>query len=228
METLKKLILGGDNKMSTSICPICKGAASTDGQLVNRLADGAILCEKCAAKTRFLYPVGKDSVKKRSRGAFVNGDYDVESYTTYESKKLINPLEKMTFEEIKQVLEETDRVRAKVKEKYKEYKCALMVDDCERIISTGQGKLSLDEKYIENMYYSLRGRVIYGELHKGDTLVVKRREREESVTVDSLNNLLTGSDLAGSTGVVYEGNYANMSLGRDLSFIYPGDVLTVR
>ncbi len=214
--------------MSNKICPVCNGSFFTEGEFENRLCDGTAVCEKCAAKTRFLYPVGKDTEKKRSRGAFNNGEYDVESYTTYETTGLVNPVEKMTLEEFKQALEETDLARAGIAAKYEGFKCALLVDDSERVIVSYTDRMSLEDKYKDSMQFSLTGRVIYGELHKGDTLIVQRKEREETVEVPFLKNSPAGGSKSYMTDVVYEGSYANTSVARDLSFIYPGDVLIVK
>ena len=50
--------------MANSTCPVCGAFVSPNEELVNHLSDGTIVCEKCAARTRFLYHVGVDTEKK--------------------------------------------------------------------------------------------------------------------------------------------------------------------
>ena len=196
----------------------------TEGKFVNRLADGTIVCEKCAAKTRFLYPVKSgtrvDSKKEYHRHGMLSGGSTTQYY---EYRTLINPVETMTLDEFRQALEETERKREAETAEYRQYKCVILVDSCSKIIRTKED-INGEEKYQKEMPYRITGRVLYGELHNGDTLHVRRKEREELITVTHLRNAPDNS-LCLDAETVYEGSYANFSVSEEAYFVYHGDIL---
>ena len=70
----KSMLCGGG---TNEFCPICGAPVSSEGVFVNRLKDETIVCEKCAAKTRFLYPVKSgtrmESERKYHRHGMLSG-----------------------------------------------------------------------------------------------------------------------------------------------------------
>jgi len=210
--------------MDNEFCPICGEPVNPEGKFVNRLADGTIVCEKCAAKTRFLYPVKSgtrvDSKKEYHRHGMLSGGSTTQNY---EYRTLINPVETMTLDEFKQALEETERKRKAETAEYRHYKCVILVENCWKIIRTKED-ISGEKKYQKEMPYQITGRVLYGELHNGDTLHVRRKEREELITVTHLMNAPDNS-LCLDADVVYEGSYANFSVAEEAFFVYRADIL---
>ncbi len=206
--------------MVNEFCPICGEAVNQEGKFVNRLADGTIVCERCAAKTRFLYPVKSgtriETGKEYHRHRAATTEY-------YEYRTLINPVETMTLDEFRQALDETEKKRAAETAEYRQYKCVILVENCWKIIRTYKD-LSGEEKYQKEMPYQITGRILYGELHNGDTLHVRRKEREELLTVTHLMNAPDNS-LCLDAETVYEGSYANFSVAEEAFFVYRADIL---
>ncbi len=211
--------------MPNEFCPICGAPVSSEGVFVNRLADETIVCEKCAAKTRFLYPVKSgtrtESERKYHRHGMLSGGSTTEHY---EYRTLINPVEEMTLDEFRRALNETEQKRADEIAVYKQYRCAILVEHCWKIIRTNTNSYNGEEKYNKEMPYQIVGRVLFGELHNGDVLHVRRREREEQITVTHLMNSPNNS-LCYDAEAVYAGSYANMRVAEEAFFVYPADIL---
>ena len=203
--------------MENEFCPICGEQVTQEGKFVNRLADGTIVCERCAARTRFLYPV------KSGTRIETGKEYHRHIAATTEYRTLINPVESMTLDEFRQALEETEKKRAAETAEYRQYKCVILVDSCSKIIRTKED-INGEEKYQKEMPYRITGRVLYGELHNGDTLHVRRKEREELITVTHLRNAPDNS-LCGDAETVYEGSYANFDVAEEIFFVYRADIL---
>lgn len=81
--------------MANRDCPICGTRTGIFADLVNHLSDGTIVCEKCAAKTRFLRPMD------------LKIDFDPELGDEVIMK---NPTEKMSLEKFREILDETDDI----------------------------------------------------------------------------------------------------------------------
>ena len=210
--------------MDNEFCPICGDPLKKEGKFVNRLTDGTVVCERCAAKTRFLYPVKSgariESERKFHRTGKLSGSLNTEYY---EYRTLINPVEEMTLDEFRRALDETDQKRSAEIAEYRQYKCVILVESCFKLIRTKKD-LSGEEKYQKEMPYRITGRVLYGELHNGDTLHVRRKEREELITVTHLMNAPDNS-LCLDAETVYEGSYANFSVAEEAFFVYRADIL---
>ena len=112
--------------MDNEFCPICGDPVKKEGKFVNRLTDGTVVCERCAAKTRFLYPVKSgariESERKFHRTGKLSGSLNTEYY---EYRTLINPVEEMTLDEFRRALDETDQKRSAEIAEYRQYKCVI-------------------------------------------------------------------------------------------------------
>ncbi len=210
--------------MPNELCPTCGEPVKNEGKFVNRLADGTVVCEKCAAKTRFLYPVRSgtrtESEKTHHRIGRLSGETTTEYY---EYRTLINPVEAMTPDEFRQALEDAGKKREEETARYRQYKCVILVDNVWKIVETVKS-LSGEEKYKKEMPYRITGRILYGELHNGDTLHVRRKEREELITVTRLMNSPDGM-LEFDAEAVYEGSYASFFVSEEAFFVYRADLL---
>ena len=210
--------------MENKICPVCGARVDLESKFINRLSDGTAVCERCAAKTRFLYPVKSDTRVDEKKEYHRIGKLSGGSSTQYfEYRILVNPVETMTLEEFRQALDEIDRKRAQEPALYGEAKCVIQVENCWKIIPTYKD-LNGEEKYKKEMPYWLSGRILRGELHKGDVLHVRRKEREERITVTQLKNS-PANTLTFDADAVYEGSYAHFSVSEEAFFVYPADII---
>ena len=100
--------------MANKECPVCGAMIGTFEAFKNELSDGTRVCEKCAAKTRFLYPMELEVY------------FDDEYLENEASMK--NPVGNMTLEQFRQAIDETDKKRASEISEYKGYKGVLIVD----------------------------------------------------------------------------------------------------
>ena len=77
-----------ETKHVNRTCPVCAVPVQNEGRFLNHLSDGTIVCEKCAARTRFLYPVAADT-KKDSYREEVNTGVTKRVRTEYYERKII-------------------------------------------------------------------------------------------------------------------------------------------
>ncbi len=210
--------------MDNEFCPVCGGAVENEGKFVNRLSDGTTVCERCAAKTRSLYPVRSGTETESEKEYHRTGKHSGVSTTQYyEYRTLINPVASMTLDEFRQALDEAGKKRAAETAEYRQYKCVILVDNCWKIITTAED-INGEKKYKKEMPYRITGRILYGELHNGDTLHVRRKEREEVITVTHLMNA-PDNTLCVDAEAVYEGRYANFTVSEEAYFVYRADML---
>ena len=121
-----------------------------------------------------------------------------------------DPLPELTLDDVPWVQKEAAEERERRVAKYGSHKAVFVVDD-------------VTKYYKEEDAHQVYGRVVLGRIDKGDTLMVRRREgayRKIVTWIDPLEYNKKASCLS-------EGHEGNLMILGDVSFIYPGDILTV-
>ena len=120
-----------------------------------------------------------------------------------------DPLKELTLEDVPWVQKEAAEERERRIARYGAHKAVFVVDDVTRYE---------DEDDAHEIY----GTAVLGCIEKGDTLHIKRREGEYSKVVERIDPLEYDKKAVSLT----EGSEGNLLVKGDVSFIYPGDVLT--
>ena len=121
-----------------------------------------------------------------------------------------DPVKELTIEDIPWVQKEAAEERERRTALYGDHKAVFVVDDVTRYFK-------------EPDAHQVFGRVVLGRIDTGDTLCVKRREgvyRKVVTWIDPLEYNKKAKSLS-------EGHDGNLMILGDVTFIYPGDVLTV-
>ena len=135
----------------------------------------------------------------------------VERGSGYEYKDVADdPLPELTLEDVPWVQKEAAEERERRIAQYGDHKAVFIVDDVTRYKKADDA-------------HQVFGRVVLGRIDKGDTLRIKRREGEYRKIVTWIDPL----EYNKKAGYLSEGHDGNLMILGDVSFIYPGDVLTV-
>ena len=135
----------------------------------------------------------------------------VEQGYGYEYKEAADdPLPKLSLEDVPWIMKEAAEERDRRVEKYGRHKAVFIVDDVTRYQKAEDS-------------HQIYGRVVLGRIDKGDTLRVKRREGEYRRVVSWIDP----QEFNKKAVYLSEGYDGNLMVQGDVSFIYPGDVLTV-
>ena len=116
----------------------------------------------------------------------------------------------MTLQELEEAKKEAEAERERRTAEYGEHKAVFIVDDVTRYFK-------------EAGAHQLWGRVLLGRIDKGDMLCVKRREGNYHVEVTWIDPL----EYNKKSEYLSEGHPGALMLLGDVSFIYPGDIITV-
>ena len=135
----------------------------------------------------------------------------VERGAGYEYKEAAeDPVPELTLEDVPWVQKEAAEERERRVEKYGSHKAVFIVDDVTRYQKAEDS-------------HQIYGRVVLGRIDKGDTLRVKRSEGEYRRIVSWIDP----QEFNKKAKYLSEGYDGNLMVQGDVSFIYPGDVLTV-
>ena len=121
-----------------------------------------------------------------------------------------DPMKELTLDDVPWVQKDAAEEREKRIAKYGRHKAVFIVDDVTRYFK-------------EPDAHQVYGRVVLGRIDRDDTLCVRRREgtyRKLVTWIDPLEYNKKAKCLS-------EGHEGNLMILGDVSFIYPGDVLTV-
>ena len=135
----------------------------------------------------------------------------VEHGPGYEYKEAADdPMPELTLQDVPWVQKEAAEERERRIEKYGSHKAVFVVDDVTKYQKADDA-------------HQIYGRVVLGRIDKGDTLRVRRREGEYRKVVDWIDP----QEFNKKARYLSEGYDGNLMVQGDVSFIYPGDVLTV-
>ena len=135
----------------------------------------------------------------------------VERGPGYEYKEAADdPVPELTLEDVPWVQKEAAEERERRVAKYGSHKAVFIVDDVTKYQKAEDS-------------HQIYGRVVLGRIDKGDTLRVHRREGEYRRVVAWIDP----QEFNKKAKYLSEGYDGNLMVQGDVSFIYPGDVLTV-
>ena len=161
------------------------------------LKDKSQICYECMEKLRVGFPVFCTEEKKSSTGEFVPAFDD--------------PLKELTLADIPAAMTFAEEERTRRLKKYGAHKGVFVVDDVVR---------SKDQNGQE--LHTIWGRQVLGSVIGGDVLCVRRREMPYFIEVSKVVQQKF-NDKAKSLN---EGHDGGLEVPGDVSFIYPGDILT--
>ena len=122
----------------------------------------------------------------------------------------IDPLDELSLADIPAIQEKAAKERAGLTEKYGKHKGVFVVDDVTRYFK-------------EQDAHQIWGKTVLGRIDKDDMLTVKRREGDYTKIVTWIDPMKYNEKAKG----LLEGHCGALMVLGDVSFIYPGDVLTV-
>lgn len=162
------------------------------------LKDKSQICYSCVEKLRVGFRVFCTEEKQSGTGEFVPAFDD--------------PVKELTLGDLPSAMEFAEAERRSRREKYGDFKSVFIVDDVIRI---------KDRNDIQQ--HIIWGRQVLGSTARGDVLCVKRREMPYYISVSDLK-LPKYNDKAER---LLEGHDGGLEAAEDVSFIYPGDILTI-
>jgi len=154
-----------------------------------------------AAALRILYPLLRTLEEDPGEGAY----FDV-----YD-----DPLSELDDQTLAEAPARADALRAERHERYGRHASVFEVDDIKKKCRVSGGK----RRYFDS--YEVSGRVLLGEVRKGDALTLVRSDGRFVLTVSELRSMPE----SGGNKVLREGWEGVLTLPGKLSFLYPGDIL---
>ena len=180
-------------------CAFCGHVFDASDIYTYVLKDRKKICYGCAEKVRIVCPV------------YCTEDYDTAKYEYVPAVE--DPLEKLELKELFGVLQNADAERKKRAEQYGSHKAVFIVDDVMRY------NKAPDKAEAHRIF----GRAVLGRIDPGDRVCVQRREGPRFIDVTSVDC----QEYNKKAKSLSEGHDGALAVSGDVSFIYPGDVLTV-
>ena len=179
-----------------SACSYCKRPFDSSDIYKIVLKDKSQICYKCSESLRVAFRVFCTEEKK---------GYD-EFVPAFD-----DPLKELGLDDLPAAFSFAEEERRIRQEKYGSHKGVFVVDDVARIYDKEES-----ERHV------IWGRQILGSIGPGEVLCVKRREMPYYITVSRL--LLPKYNEKAK--ILSEGHDGGIEVPDDVSFVYPGDVLT--
>lgn len=203
--------LGFLDEKKTIVCSACGEEERLMVKDIVVLKDGVVICPKCAAKVRILYP--KDFTWQLEICEY--GD----EADSDENPVWLDPLNEMTWQDFQAALPKTEMERVARREKYGSDKAFFKVDENSRIIKMpGKGRRVITDEY------AITGTVLLGEVGGMDEISVRRKEKIFTRSIKRIE-IPSGGLAMEKADSIAEGCYGSIILEGDAPYIYPGDVL---
>ncbi len=234
-----------DSVKTPENCPICGKKLPKLMKL--RLLDG-YLCMACAEKAGELLHTGTEDVRCRRLSeitplfetAVVQGGKTDSSGVFHDADSLrivyplirtlrpsdefgfdedyIDPLDSLSGEELQAAPALAEQRRAELEAKYGAHKAIFEVDKITKLYNESKGR-----RYYRNEY-RIGGRVLLGNIALRDQAAVKRSEGTQELTIRKLGD---SSEYRSDRKELKEGMEGGLFVEASLSFVYPGDILTI-